>query len=109
MDYGEGKAHAQTSAQLCVWKAKSKFDIGQNYWRVHQGWIQGGGGGGGGGGGRALTQKINLKRELNSCVFLHQKCFNINSNGHKEPQNCHLMLVNANCDDSVTIPTWLWT
>ena len=38
---------------------------------------------------------------------MHQKCFNVNSSGHKEPQNCifnHLMLVDANCDDSVTIP-----
>ena len=55
---------------------------------------------GGGGGGRPtpLTQKINLKTELNFCVyrvrgrttslFLHQKCFNVNSSGHKEPQNC---------------------
>ena len=38
-------------------------------------------------------------------LFLHQKCFNVHSSGHKEPQNCnHLMLVDANCDDSVTIP-----
>ena len=38
-------------------------------------------------------------------MFLHQKCFNVHSSGHKEPQNCnHLMLVDANCDDSVTIP-----
>ena len=37
-------------------------------------------------------------------LFLHQKCFNVNSSGHKEPQNNHLMLVDVNCDDSVTIP-----
>ena len=30
-------------------------------------------------------------------MFLHQ-------NGHKEPQNCNFQLVDANCDDSVTIP-----
>ena len=51
--------------------------------------IWGGGGGGGGGGGAPPTHKINLKTELNSCVlkgkgrtislFLHQKCFNVNS------------------------------
>ena len=22
-------------------------------------------------------------------LFLHQKCFNVNSSGHKEPQNCN--------------------
>ena len=36
-------------------------------------------------------------------LFLHQKCFNVNNSGHKEPQNCNFMLVDANCDDSVTI------
>ena len=52
------------------------------------------------GGGRPLTQKINLKMELKgkekaissiavSCLFLHQKSFNVNSSGHKEPQNCN--------------------
>ena len=40
-------------------------------------------------------------------LFLHQKCSNVKSSGHKEPQIVifnHLMLVDANCDDSVTIP-----
>ena len=41
-------------------------------------------------------------------LFLHQKYFIVSSSGPKEPQNCnfqpHLMLVDANCDDSVTIP-----
>ena len=48
------------------------------------------------GGGEAPPQKINLKMELFkgkekaissiavSCLFLHQKSFNVNSSGHKE-------------------------
>ena len=47
-------------------------------------------GGGGGGGQCSPTGKIYSKTELNSSktkkdLFLHQKCLNANSSGHKEP------------------------
>ena len=62
-------------------------------------------GGGGGGGGGPLTQKVNLKNGAKLLclkhmgrtisLFLHQKCFNVNSSGHKESQNCNFQPLHA--------------
>ena len=75
-----------------------------------QGWIKGGGRGGGGGQApppnpenqfenRAKFLCLKGKGRTIS-LFMHQKCFNVNSSGHKEPHFNHLMLVDANCDNS---------
>ena len=78
-----------------------------------QGWIQGGGWGGqpppppnpenqfeNG------TKFLCLKGKWRTIsLFLHQKCYNVNSSGHlKIVIFNYLMLVDANCDDNVTIP-----
>ena len=67
-----------------------------------QGWIQGGGRGG-----QPPppppppTQKINLKMECLKgkgriiSLFLHQKCLNVNSSGHKEPQNRNFLTISC--------------
>ena len=60
--------------------------VKQHLW---QGWIQGGGA-------NPENQFENGAKFLclkgkgrTISLFLHQKCFNVNSSGHKEPQNCN--------------------
>ena len=54
--------------------------------------IRGGGGGGGGPNPDNGTKFLRLK-DLGDKIslLLHQKCFNVNSSGHKEPQNCNFV------------------
>ena len=80
-----------------------------------------GSGGGGGGAPNPENQFENVacilrgQGDNNFLVFLHQKCLNVNSSGHREPQIL-FQPPHANCDDSVMIlcfvqgaQTWLWT
>ena len=67
--------------------------------RASQGWIQEGGGGGGGGPNPENQFENGVKflclkgKGRTISLFLHQKCFNVNSSGQKEPQSC-----NCNCN-----------